>query len=82
MLYSIENGDDFEKLNKLVSLQIQSKDLRLQDKLGNQGFHDDMKKVFEPMTDMLKVVSNDITKTITDSSLKNNIALDNLKEKN
>ena len=50
MLYSIKNCDDLEKLNKLISLQGQVKALGLQDRLGKQNFHEDMKKVFEPVT--------------------------------
>ena len=43
-----------EKLIELVSLQDQVKCLRLQDKLGKQNFHGDMKKVFELITDYVK----------------------------
>ena len=50
MLYSIKDREDFEKLNKLVLLESQVKAVRLQDKLGKQKFHEDMKKVFEPVT--------------------------------
>ena len=50
MLYSIKNVDDLENLNELVSLQDQVKVVKLQDKLGKQNFHEDMKTVFEPVT--------------------------------
>ena len=50
MLYSIKDREDLENLNKLASLQDQVKAVRLQDKLGKQNFHEDMKKVFEPVT--------------------------------
>ena len=40
----------FEDLNELVSLENQVKTVRLQDKLGKQNFHEDMKKVFEPVS--------------------------------
>ena len=46
MLYSIKDRQDLEKLKELVSLQDQVKALRLQDKLGKQNFHQDMKKLF------------------------------------
>ena len=46
MLYSIENREDLEKLNELVSLENQVKVVRLKDKLGKQNFHENMKKVF------------------------------------
>ena len=50
MLYSIKNREDLENLNELASLQDQVKTIRLQDKLGKQNFHNNMKKVFEPIT--------------------------------
>ena len=50
MLYSIKNVDDLENINELASLQNQVKAVRLQDKLGKQNFHENMKKVFEPVT--------------------------------
>ena len=44
MLYSIENVEDLQKLNELVSLQTQVNEVRLQDKLGEQNYHEDSKK--------------------------------------
>ena len=81
MLYSIKDREDLENLNELVSLQDQVKTVRLQDKLGKQNFHEDMKKVFEPVTKSLENTSQDITKTITETSLKNNQAIENLNNK-
>ena len=81
MLFPIKDREDLEKLNKLVSLQDQVKTVRLQDKLGKQNFHEDMKKVFEPVTKSLEKSSQDITKTITESSIKNNQALEILNSK-
>ena len=69
MLYSIKDREDLENLNELVSLQDQVKTVRLQDKLGEQNFHEDMKKVFEPVTKSIENTSQDITKTITETSL-------------
>ena len=43
MLYSIKDREDLEKLNELVSLEDQVKTVRLQDKLGKQNFHEDVK---------------------------------------
>ena len=57
MLYAIKNVDDLENLNELVSLEGQVKAVRLQDKLGKQNFHEDMKKVFEPVTKSLENTS-------------------------
>ena len=44
MLYSIKDREDLENLNELVLLQDQVKTVRLQDKLGEQNFHEDLKK--------------------------------------
>ena len=46
MLYSIEDKEDFAKLNELVSLQNQVQDVRLQDKLGEQNYHYDRKNIW------------------------------------
>ena len=81
MLFPIKDREDLEKLNEAVSLQNQVKIVRLQDKLGKQNFHEDMTKVFEPLTDTLKKTSENITKTITENSINNNKAIENLNEK-
>ena len=81
MLFAINNREDLENLNELVSLQDQVKAVRLQDKLGKQNFHEDMKKVFEPVTETIKDVSEDVTKTMMISSKENNQALENLNNK-
>ena len=81
MLSPIKGREHLEKLNELVSLQDQVKAVRLQDKLGKQNFHEDMKKVFEPITKSLENTSQDITKAITETSIKNNQALENLNNK-
>ena len=81
MLYSIKDREDLEKLNELASLQDQVKVVKLQDKLGEQNFHEDMKKVFEPVTKSLENTSENLTKAITESSKENNLALENLNNK-
>ena len=81
MLYSIKNIEDLQNLNELVSLQDQVKTVKLQDKLGKQNFHVDMKKVFEPVTKSLENTSQDKAKAITETSLKNNQAIENLNNK-
>ena len=81
MLYSIKDREDLEKLNELVSLQDQVKTVKLQDKLGKQNFHEDMKKVSEPVTKSLEKTSQDITKAITETSLENNQTIENLNNK-
>ena len=80
-MFPIKNREDMEKLNELVSLQDQVKVVRLQDKLGKQNFHEDMKKVFEPVTKSLEKTSENLTKGITENSIKNNQALENLNYK-
>ena len=81
MLYSIKDREDLEKLEDLVSLQNQVKVAKLQDKLGEQNFHEDMKKVFEPVTKSLENTSQNITKTIAETSLKNNQSIENINNK-
>ena len=80
MLYSINNIKYLESSNELVPLENQVKLVRLKDKLGKQNFHEDMKKVFEPVTKSIRDVSRDITKTMTENSIKNNKALEILNE--
>ena len=81
MLYAIKNVDDLENLNELASLQNQVKAVRLQDKLGKQNFHEDLKKVFEPVTESLENTSQDITKTITETSIRNNQVIEDINNK-
>ena len=78
MLYSIKDREDLENLNELVSLQEQVKVVKLQDKLGKQNFHEDMKKVFEPVTKSLENTSEKLTNAITETSIKNNQAIENI----
>ena len=81
MLFAINNREDLDKLEESTSLQDQVKAVRLQDKLGKQNFHEDMKKVFEPVTKSLKNTSEKLTKAITESSKENNLARENLNNK-
>ena len=81
MMFPIKDREDLQKLNEVVSLQNEVKVVRLQNKLGEQNFHEDMTKVFEPLTNTLKKTSDNITKTITENSINNNKAIENLNEK-
>ena len=81
MLYSIEDREELQKLNELVSLENQVKVARLQDKLGKQNSHEDIKKVFEPVTKSLASTTEDITKTITEAYIKNNQEIKSLNNK-
>ena len=62
MLFAIENREDFEKSNKLVSLKSKVKAVRLQDKLGKLNFHENVKKVIKPVTKSIKNVFEEVTK--------------------
>ena len=70
MLYSFKNSEGLENVNKLVSLETQLKAVTLLDKLGKQNFHEDMKKVFEPVNKSIRDFSEELTKTMTESSIK------------
>ena len=78
MSYLIKNVEVLEILNKLISLNNQVDRLRLQDKLGEQYYHQNTKKLLEPLTDTIKNTSQDITKTKTESFIENNEAPENL----
>ena len=73
--------EDLKNLEELASLQKQVKAVTLQDKLGKQDFHEDMKKVFEPVAKSSKDVSEEVTKTITETSVINNLALEDSNNK-
>ena len=49
MLYPIRNVEDLKNLDELASFQNQVNAVTLQDKSGKQNYHEDMKKVFEPV---------------------------------
>ena len=59
----------FRKIRRLGFFTKSSKVVKLQDKLGEQNFHEDMKKVFEPVTKSLKNTSENLTKAITETSI-------------
>ena len=81
MMFPIRNIEDLQILNEAVSLQNHVKVVGLQDKLGKQNFHENVEEVFEPLSDTLKKTSDNITKTITENSINNNKAIENLDEK-
>ena len=80
-MFPVKNIKDLTDLDELASLQNQVKVDRLQDKLGKQNFHENVKKVFEPITQSLEKTSEDITKSLTKTSINNNKAIENLNEK-
>ena len=81
MLFPIKNRADLEKLNELVSIQNQVKTVGLQDKLGEQNFHEDLEEVYETLTKTIKNVSENISKIVTESSINNNKTIENINEK-
>ena len=81
MLFPIKDREVLEKLNELVLLQDQVKAVRIEDKLGKQNFHENMKKVFEPVTKSLENTSENLTKVLTEYFNKNNQAIENLNNK-
>ena len=82
MLYSIKDVEELQTLNELVSLQNQVNEVRLQDKLGEQNYHEDAKKLFKPMTDAIENTFENLTKTLTENSFNKHKAIENLNEKN
>ena len=68
-------------MTELVALQNQVRELRLEDKLGKQNYHNKAEKLFEPITEIIKKTSENITKTLTENSINNHKAIENLDEK-
>ena len=60
-------------LDELVSLNNQVNELRLQDKIGKQNFHDNI-KLYQPLNATVKNNSTEtsIPRTTTETSIKNN----------
>ena len=81
MMFPIRNVEDLQNLNEAVSLQNQVKVVGLQDKLGEQNFHEDLTEVFEPLANAINKTSENIANTITETSNKNNEAISDLNEK-
>ena len=81
MLNSFKDRADLETLHEFGSLEGQVKAVRLQIKLGKQNFHEKTKKVFEPVSKSIKDVSEEVTKTVTETFNNNNKALENLNNK-
>ena len=53
-MIKIYNPDDLEKLKTLQDTKSLLKAERLKEKLGKQGFHFDIKELFEPVTENQK----------------------------
>ena len=70
-----------EKLNELVSLQIQIKALRIQDNLVNENFPEKIEKDIEPVTRRITVASRVVTRALMVNSEENNNTLTKLNNK-
>ena len=81
MMLPIRNVKYLQSLYEAVSLQNQVKAVRLQDELGEQNYHEDAKKLFRPMTDAIEDTCDNLRKTITESSIDNNKAIESLNER-
>ena len=81
MQFSINIIEVLGDLNDLVTLQDQVKAVRLQDKLEEQNYHRKSGKLFEPVTKSLEKTSQDVTKTISESSILNSKTIENLENK-
>ena len=81
MLYAIKNKEDLRKLKEAVSLESQVKVVRLQDKLGEQIYHEHAEKLYKPVTDTIKSTTEKLAKDILESSIMKNEAKNNLNNK-
>ena len=81
MLYSNKNRKDWEKVNKLPSLQNQSKPLRLQDRPGKQKNFEVIQEIYKPATKTNKEASEYVTKAMTEVSTKKKRAPANSNDK-
>ena len=52
-------------------------ELGLQDKLGKENFHEKIKKLYEQLTNTIEDTSRDRSEPITETSIKNNKAIEN-----
>ena len=81
MLFSVKDREDLENLNELVAIQKQVNEVRLKDKLGKHIFHEVMKKLYEAPTNTIEDTFENLAKILTETSIKNNVALENLNNK-
>ena len=77
----MKNSEEIEKSNELVSLEYHVTELSSKKFWVNKTFTRILKKVFEPATDTIQNTSEDLTKTITLTSKKNNKTVENLIDK-
>ena len=76
MTYSIKNTDELKDVDELADLQSKVKQVVLVEKLSKQGFHYDIKELFEPIR---KAVTDSNQKTLEESKSTTK-AIENLDE--
>ena len=81
MLFTSRNREDLEKLEEQSLLKYQVEDLRLQDKLGKQIFHERMKILYQLFANSIKDTSRGITKTTRETFINRKKALEQINEK-
>ena len=62
MINSIKNKIEIKDVDELENLQSNVKQVTLVEKLGKQGFHYDVKELFEPITNSIEDDSKNVTK--------------------
>ena len=77
-MFAINTREDSEKSEELASVQNQVQEVRLQDRLGEQNYHQTVQEIYEPLTDTITNTSENLTKTITEYYIINNKAIENL----
>ena len=60
MIYSKKNKDELKDLDEKGGLQSKVKQVRLVKKIGKQVFHYAVKELFEPITNSIKDVSENV----------------------
>ena len=56
-MFAIKNRKDLETFEKVASFKNQVDEFRLRDKLGEQNYHQNVKKLHEPLADTIKDTS-------------------------
>ena len=81
MIYSINKKGELKDIDDSEDLQSKLKHVRMVEKIGQHGFHYDVKELFEPIYNSIKDVSEDVTRTMMESTKENNKALTTLNSK-
>ena len=65
MMFLLKNRQELEYLEELASLKNKVREVRLQDNLHKQNYHQNTTKLFNPLTDAIKNTCENLTNTIT-----------------